>query len=100
MEASREIAEIIAGWFEAAQNGDVTWRDRFVSAQPELRIIGTDPEEWLSGGPAYDFLRNEAATIGGKVTVRVQDVEGYQEGSVGWGSARPERPSSRPSRRS
>lgn len=90
METSQEIADIITGWFVAAQNGDAGWRDRFVSESPDLRIIGTDPDEWLKGTDAYAFLRNEAATIGGRVSIRVREVEGYREGSVGWGSALPE----------
>ena len=90
MEKSREIQEIIASWFKAAAAGDVTWRDRHVSSLPDLRIIGTDPDEWLKGEPAFAFLRNEAATIGGKATVVLREVEGFSEGNVGWGSAIPE----------
>ena len=90
MRASAEIRDIIAAWFRAAADGDASWRDRHVSAEPDLRLIGTDPEEWLSGQPAYDFLANEARAIGGKVNVRVLEVEGFEEGTVGWGSARPE----------
>jgi hypothetical protein len=90
MEASGEIRDVIAGWFEAAERGDVTWRDRHVSKRPEIRIVGTDPDEWLTGARAFDFLRHEAATVGGKLSVVIREIEGYREGSVGWGVALPE----------
>ena len=90
MQPSSELCTIIAGWFAAAASGDVTWRDRHVSANPALRIVGTDPEEWLQGEAAYAFLRNEAATIGGRITVKVLEVEAFAEGNVGWGLALPE----------
>jgi ketosteroid isomerase-like protein len=90
MEASQEIRAVIAGWFDAVVAGDVGWRDRHVSKAAGLRIIGTDPAEWLEGQPAFAFLRDEAAAVGGKVTVALQSLEGFAEGSVGWGAAVPE----------
>src|SRR5688572_20652031 len=89
MERAPELAEIIEGWFEAAVRGDVSWRDRHVSRQPGTRIIGTDPDEFLEGERAYAFLRNEAEAAGGKLTVQVEHVEAFKEGSVGWGVAVP-----------
>ncbi|MGQ0798309.1 MAG: nuclear transport factor 2 family protein [Methanobacteriota archaeon] len=90
MEPSAELREIIVGWFTAAAAGDVSWRDRHVSHAPELRIVGTDPNEWLKGEPAYAFLKTEAETIGGRIKLRVLEAEAYVEGNVGWGLARPE----------
>ena len=87
MEPSPEIRDIILGWFEAAQRGDAAWRDRHVSRR--ARIVGTDPNEWLEGDEAYEFLKNEAEGIGGKISVTVPEAEGFREGSVGWGLARP-----------
>lgn len=89
MRESQEVAGVIKSWFEAAVDGDVGWRDDHVSRVPELRIIGTDPGEWLNGEPAYEFLKNEAENAGGRATVTVRDVEGYEEGEIGWGCARP-----------
>lgn len=90
MEVSREIRDVIAGWFEAAVKGDVGWRDRHVSRDPDLRIIGTDPAEWLKGEPAYAFLRDEAAHVGGKVQVTLREIEAFRQGDVGWGVAIPD----------
>jgi ketosteroid isomerase-like protein len=90
MQPSPELSQIISSWFAAAAAGDAAWRDRHVSGDPSLRIVGTDPEEWLQGAAAYDFLKSEAETIGGRVSVRVLEVEAYEEGTVGWGLALPE----------
>jgi hypothetical protein len=89
MEDSPEIRDVITGWFAAAVEGDTKWRDKHVSPHADLRIIGTDPEEWLKGKPAFQFLADEAANVGGKISVVVREVEGYREGSVGWGCAVP-----------
>ena len=61
-----------------------------MSRAPGLRIIGTDPAEWLDGEPAFAFLRDEAGAVGGKVTIALRSLEGFAEGSVGWGAAVPE----------
>jgi ketosteroid isomerase-like protein len=90
MTPSQELRDIITGWFAAAESGDASWRDRHVSRSPNLRIVGTDPDEWLKGEAAYGFLKHEAETVGGRLTVRVREVEAYTEGTVGWGLAAPE----------
>ena len=89
MERSSELAEIITDWFHAAASGDVSWRDRHVSRLAGTRIVGTDPDEFLEGAAAYEFLKNEAEAIAGKVSVSVAHVEAFTEGSVGWGVAVP-----------
>ncbi len=89
MQRAPELAEVITAWFEAAASGDASWRDRHVSRQPGVRIVGTDPEEFLEGAAAYEFLKNEAEAVGGKVSVTVDHVEAFSEGEVGWGVALP-----------
>lgn len=90
MQDSPDLRNIITGWFDAVAKGDAGWPDHHVSRVSGLRIIGTDPEEMLQGATAYEFLKSEAETLGGKVTIEVKDVEAFEEGSVGWGLALPE----------
>jgi hypothetical protein len=89
MERAPELAEVITAWFDAAVRGDTAWRDRHVSRRPGTRIIGTDPDEFLEGATAYEFLKNEAQAVGGKIAVTIGHVEAFAEGSVGWGVAIP-----------
>ena len=89
LEKSKEIANIIAGWFNAAVQGDGTYAGKHLSQRPTMLLVGTDPKEWLRGKAATEFLSNEARESGGRVKVNVGQVEAYKEGSVGWGIAHP-----------
>lgn len=89
MEKSKEIADIIAGWFKAAEKGDGAYALTHVSRAPSTLLVGTDPKEWFRGKTAAQFLSNEAKSMGGQIKVKVGKVEAYKEGSVGWGIANP-----------
>jgi hypothetical protein len=89
MQPSFELSKIIAAWFESVEKGDISWVDRHVSRKAETRLVGTDPNEVLSGQQAADFLKEEVRAMGNVVKATVGEVEAYQEGSIGWGLARP-----------
>ncbi len=89
MESSTELRDVITRWFDAVTKGDTSWVDQHVSTAQGARLIGTDPSEWLAGAQVAEFLRKEAAGIGGGATLTLESVEAYQEGTVGWGVARP-----------
>ena len=89
MEPSPELRDIITGWFEFASKGDTSWMERHVSSQPGVRLVGTDPNEWFEAGDVGDFLKEEAHALGGNVEISIEHVEAFQEGTVGWGVARP-----------
>lgn len=89
MQRDTSLAGVIAGWFDSLAKADMTWRDRHVSRDPGLRIVGTDPDEWLSGEPAWAFLRDEAEAVGGRLDIDIGDVEAFSQGEIGWGVARP-----------
>ena len=87
MQSSPEIETIIRGWFAAVANDDSSWLDKHLSVDTKLRIIGTDPAEWLQGTQAQDLLRADLAALGGNASFFIQQSEGYVEGDVGWGAA-------------
>jgi ketosteroid isomerase-like protein len=89
MEPSPELRSIIAGWFAAVANGDATWVDRYVSRQAGVRLVCTDPSEWLAAEQVAEMLRAEALAMGGQVKVTLDATEAFCEGTVGWGVARP-----------
>lgn len=82
MEQSKELTNVIAGWFQAAARGDATYADRYVSKSPRTLLVGTDPEEWIRGKEAGKFLSQEAQAMGGQIKVSVDEVAAYKEGSV------------------
>ena len=53
------------GYFNAFTAGDVQWVDRHVTRDPALRLVGTDPSEWISGDAEFDLFRREAASANG-----------------------------------
>ena len=89
MERSPEIEELVEEWFGAASRGDASVVDRYVTSGPAVRIVGSDPGEWITGGTlAAEFLRGEVAGAGGRVTFTPSETEGYTEGDVGWAATR------------
>ena len=86
MRASTELEDLIAGYFNAFTAGDVEWVDRHVSRDPALRLIGTDPSEWLRGGAGFELFRREAASANGALTAELSEIEAYRDGAVGWGA--------------
>ncbi len=89
MQPSSELSGIIAAWFESVVKGDSSWVDRHISRKAETRLVGTDPSELLAGERVAEFLKEEVQAMGGVVKASVGEVEAYQEGSIGWGLARP-----------
>lgn len=89
MQASSELRRIIDGWFDSVAGGDVSWVERHTSDRAGVRLVGTDPREWLEGSHVADFLREEVQALGGVVQVARGETEAYCEGSVGWGLATP-----------
>ena len=87
MQPSPEIEAIIRDWFAAVANADPSWLDRHLSTDAKLRIIGTDPAEWLQGKQAQELLHADLAALGGNASFFVQQSEGYAEGDIGWGAA-------------
>lgn len=85
---SPEIRDLITGYFRAFTVGDPDWVERHVSRGDELRLIGTNAEEWLQGADGFDRFRGEAATATGALTAELADIEAYATSEVGWGAAR------------
>ena len=54
-----------------------------------MRVVGSDPDEWIKGGELVaKFLRGEVAGAGGDVTFTPSETEGYNEGDVGWAATK------------
>ncbi len=85
MQRSQELEELVSEWFAAATRGDPSSVDRLVSKSEHTLLIGSDPDERITGGAAVaEFLRGEVAGAGGNVTFSPAGTEAFEEGSVGW----------------
>lgn len=52
----------------------------------ELRLIGSNPDEWLQGVDAFMLFRQEASAATGTLGAEVSDIEAYSHGETGWGA--------------
>ena len=91
MQASPELGTIIEAWFASwgqVSNGDSSWADRYLSRTAELHTVGSDPNEVLEGEEAFEHMKQEMKAMG-DLQFSPGEIKAYEEGSVGWGIARP-----------
>jgi ketosteroid isomerase-like protein len=89
MQRSPELEDLVSRWFAAATRGDASVVDAFVSANPDVCLIGSDPSEWFRGGEAVaQFLRGEVTNAGGLAQFSPEGTEAFEEGTVGWATTR------------
>lgn len=89
MQRSTELEQLVKNWFAAASSGDSTIVERHVSPRAEVRLVGSDPEEWLQGGhDVAAFLSGEVDGAAGNVRFTPSETEAYEEGTVGWAATK------------
>lgn len=88
MERSAELQDIIFAAFEDYSSDNASTIERHTSRQAEVRLIGTDPNEWFEGEQAAKVLKREAQDPGFRVS-SLDELDVFVEGSVGWASGRP-----------
>ena len=85
MQRSSELEDLVRAWFEAATRGDASLVDTLVSSEEGTCLIGSDPGERFSGGPAVaEFLRGEVEGSGGQAKFAPTETEAFSENTVGW----------------
>lgn len=89
MRASTKLRNVMEGWFESLATGDTAWVERHVSRRAGVRLVGVDPAEWQEGWNVAAFLKEAVKALDGVIQVWSGEIEAYDEGSVGWGLARP-----------
>jgi ketosteroid isomerase-like protein len=89
MDTSLELTQLVTDWFAAATRGDSSQIDDRVASSAHVRLIGSDPDEWLEGGAQVSaFLRGEVEGAGGRVTFTPADTEAFEHGDVGWAATK------------
>jgi len=89
MRQSSELEQLVNDWFFAASSGDKTIVERHVSADARVRLVGSDPTEWLQGGRAVaEFLAGEVDGAAGNVRFAPSETEAFEEGTVGWAATK------------
>ena len=89
MERSPELAQLVFDWFDAASRGDPSMIEKHIPSDESVRLIGSDPDEWLAGGDAVaEFLRGEVSGGAGSVSFTPSDTEAFAVGDVGWAATK------------
>ena len=84
-ESSPEIEQALRATFEAMARSDLDEIGRLTSRDPCVVGIGSDPTEWSEGYDDLMRLMRDSTPEGGLgVTVGLDDVKAFREGSVGW----------------
>lgn len=89
MERSCELQDIIAAWWEAFSRGDDTWFDRHVSRRADVRLVGTDSNEWLEGQGVGEFIKGAVEALDGALKISPGEPVAFRDGNVAWGNTRP-----------
>ncbi|MFL5954207.1 MAG: nuclear transport factor 2 family protein [Gaiellaceae bacterium] len=87
MEFSEEIRRIVARWVTAVRDGDAAAVVARLSETQALLSIGTDPGEWWSGNEVAALWQRQLGEYGG-FPFQWNEIEAWEEGTVGWGAAR------------
>jgi len=87
MEPSEEIRRVIHRWMVATSEGDADAVLGRTSDHPGGLAIGTDAGEWWSGPEDHLVWRRQLEETGG-FPVTWDEIEAWEEGTVGWASAR------------
>jgi hypothetical protein len=86
MEPSEEIRRVVERWLVANTEGDADAVIGKVTEHPGMLAIGTDRNEWWHS-QERPVWRRQIEESGG-FPISWNEVEAWEEGTVGWASAR------------
>jgi class 3 adenylate cyclase/ketosteroid isomerase-like protein len=88
MEPSEEIRRVVERWMTAIAEGDADATLGRLSEHAGTLVIGTDPAEWYLGQEAHVVWGRQIEELGA-YSVTWEQIDAWEEGSVGWASVRP-----------
>lgn len=90
MESSTELRDLMLRFYQALTAGDTSFAEQFISHQPGVLNIGTDPKEWWAGYDTFvQVAKAQFEEMGGSTRITGADPQAYREGSVGWVADQP-----------
>jgi len=79
-----ELQALLAGYYAASAQGDVSLLDQLIARQPDTLVIGTDATEWWRGGEQIFQTWSAAWRERGGLPVEGSRPEAFRSGDVGW----------------
>jgi adenylate cyclase len=86
MEPSEEIRQVVARLESAISAGDAESVLLRLSEHPGTLVVGSDPAEWWRGNEARVLWGRQLEEFGGSFRVHINQIDAWEEGSVGWAS--------------
>jgi class 3 adenylate cyclase/ketosteroid isomerase-like protein len=83
VEPSEEIRRVIERWTRAIADGDTDCLAR-LSEHSGALIVGTDPAEWWRGRETREVWGRQIEELRGVFSVRADEIDAWEEGTVGW----------------
>jgi class 3 adenylate cyclase len=80
---SEELRALIVRVHDARTEGDFDTISEIFSKEPYLAILGSDPDEWVSGQDAVDVFKTQTKEMGERA-VEFGKATGYRCGNMGW----------------
>ena len=87
VERSDEIRRVVDRWTKAIAEGDADSVLGRLSEDPGTLIVGTDPAEWWRGPETRALWGRQIDELGG-FQVTGDEIEAWEEGTVGWASVK------------
>jgi hypothetical protein len=87
VEPSEEIRRIVDRWTKAISEGDAVSALGRLSGHPGTLIVGTDPDEWWRGQETRAIWGRQIEELG-SFPVTWDEIEAWEEGTVGWASVK------------
>jgi adenylate cyclase len=87
VEPSEEIRRVVDRWTKAIAEGDADSVLGRLSEHPGTLIVGTDPDEWWVGQEARAIWGRQIEELS-SFPVTADEIEAWEEGSVGWASVK------------
>jgi len=85
MKRSQDIEQLVRGFVEALERGDIAYLERATSREPGVVAIGSDPNEYSRDYERIiELLRESTPQAGMQIHVRIAELRGYEHGDVGW----------------
>jgi class 3 adenylate cyclase len=88
VEPSEEIRRIVDRFTKAVAGGDREAALARLSEHEGALIIGLDPGEWWHGEAARVIWQRQLEELGGAFPVVTDEIEAWEEGTVGWASCK------------
>ena len=88
MEPSEEIRRVVHRWMVANRDGDGDAFVGRVSEEAGVLVIGSDADEWWQGEDRAVWRRQVEEMSGMPFTLTWDEIEAWEEGTVGWAAAK------------